>query len=102
MNEWCCILRVSAARELARDHIHFGNKEAGGDTGAYWFAEAVRRGWRFADPFLASGVRGFYIHAWQGHPGNDVWKPRGKGGRDYARQKVRNRLRAQFGYDCPG
>ena len=101
VNEWCCVLRASAARELARDHVYFGNKEAGGDTAAYWFAEAVRRGWRFADPFLAPGHRSFYVHAWQGHPGNDVWKPDGAGRRDYARREVRDRLRAQFGYDWP-
>ena len=98
VNEWCCILRVSTVRELAADHHYFGNKEAGGDTAAYWFAEAVRRGWRFADPFLAPGVHNFYRHAWQGHPGNDVWKPHGEGGRAYARREVLDRLRVQFGY----
>lgn len=101
VNEWCCILRVSAARELARDHVFFGNKEAGGDTAAYWFAEAVRRGWRFADPFPVPGRHRFFKHGWQGHAGNDVWKPRGQGGRDYARRKVRKRLRAEFGYSWP-
>ena len=102
VNEWCCILRVSAARELARDHIHFGNKEAGGDTGAYWFAEAARPGLalRRALPSCPAVATSTSTRA-RAIAGNDVWTLDGAGARNYGRQEVRDRLQARFGYRWP-
>ncbi|MFN3937897.1 MAG: hypothetical protein ACK4KW_09985 [Gemmobacter sp.] len=98
INEWCCMIRVEAARALAAEAVHFGNAEDGGDTGAYWFAEAVARGWRFADPFRPGGTDRWFAHGWQGHPGHAVWADQGQGRRTYNAAEVRARLAAEFGF----
>lgn len=98
INEWCCMIRIEAARELAASGIHFGNAEDGGDTGAYWFGEAIARGWSFADPFQASGTAPWFIHGWQGHSGRSVWADQGAGRHSYDAGQIRRRLAQEFGF----
>lgn len=98
INEWCCMIRTSAARDLAAEGIHFGHAEDGGDTGAYWFAAAIARGWRFDDPFLAGGTDRWFRHGWQGHTGRSVWADQGQGRRSYNVAQINDRLAAEFGF----
>ncbi len=101
INEWCALVRVAAARALDAEAIHFGNVEDGGDVGAYWFAAALARGWTVADPFLAPGAQGLFLHGWQGHPGHAVWADQGEGRKRYDEDEVLARLRDEFGYRMP-
>lgn len=98
INEWCCMIRVSAARQLAAEQVHFGNSEGGGDTGAYWFARAVARGWRFADPFLGRWPHPWFLHGWQGHMGHAVWTGGPEGKVSYDGAAIRSRIETEFGY----
>ncbi|WP_096785026.1 glycosyltransferase family 2 protein [Rhodobacter sp. CZR27] len=100
INEWCCMIRVAAARELARDGIHFGNNEDGGDIGAYWFASAIARGWRFTDPFRPDGSDPWFLHPWQGHSGRSVWADQGNGRKRYDAAMIRARIADEFGFVC--
>ena len=101
INEWCAMLRVQAARDLARRGIHFGNKEDGGDTGAFWFGAAIAAGWGFADPFLGTDIEKLFQHGWQGHSGHSVWRDQGQGRAHYDEATIRARLAAEFGYRMP-
>ncbi|MBE2277638.1 MAG: hypothetical protein IAE87_15250 [Rhodobacteraceae bacterium] len=101
INEWCALIRVAAARDLARDGIFFGNVEDGGDVGAYWFAAALAQGWRFADPFQPGDGRDLFLHGWQGHPGHAVWIDQGSGRKSYDEGEIRARLDAEFDYRMP-
>jgi hypothetical protein len=98
INEWCCMVRTSAARDLAQSGIHFGNSEGGGDTGAYWFGAAVSRGWRFADPFIGTHPFPVFHHGWQGYMGHQVWSDRADARVPYRAEEVVARLWDEFGY----
>jgi hypothetical protein len=98
INEWCCMIRVAAARQLAAEQVHFGNYQGGGDVGAYWFARAWARGWRFADPFLGRWPHPWFLHGWQGHMGHSVWAEGDEGKVSYDAAAIRARLAAEYGY----
>jgi hypothetical protein len=98
INEWCCMIRTEAARQLSRDGIHFGNAEDGGDTGAYWFGAAVARGWRFVDPFLNTPTDRWYRHGWQGHAGHAVWADDPAHRRAYDVAMIRSRIQDEFAF----
>lgn len=95
INEWCCLVRTSAARELARrERCFFGNYDNFGDVGAYWFEQAVKSGYGFCDPLpQPSRRRDYYRHGWQGHAGHNVWL----GTASYNREGVLERMRERFG-----
>ena len=95
INEWCCLIRTSAARDMARRaRCFFGNYDNGGDVGAYWFAQAVGYGYRFCDPLPDMQLRNaWYRHCWQGHAGHQVWL----GTASYDPEAVRKRTRERFG-----
>jgi len=95
INEWSCLVRTSAARELARrERCFFGNYDSGGDVGAYWFEQAIKHGYGFCDPLPeAAQRRKYYKHGWQGHPGHDVWL----GKASYNAEAVLARTQERFG-----
>lgn len=74
INEWCCMLRTSAAKDIAlKEGCFFGNYDDHGDVGAYWFEQAIRHGYMFSDPLPQQDMRNaYYKHCWQGHAGH-VW-----------------------------
>jgi len=75
VNEWSCMIRTAAARELARrERCFFGNYDDFGDVGAYWFERALTHGYSFCDPLPEPAMRkAYYQHGWQGHAGHQVW-----------------------------
>ena len=102
INEWCCMLDVSVARELACDSIYFGSYEDLGDIGAYYFDELVKRGFRFDDPLACNANKSdYYLHEWLGFSGHSVWVDQGKGRNSYSPEFVRARVRDEFGYSFP-
>lgn len=98
INEWCCTIDVRLARQLSAEGTYFGNYQDGGDVGAFWLAEAVRRGHHFADDFNGGDRAAFYIHAWQGHSGHSVWADQGVGQSSYRVSEITDRLWSEFGY----
>lgn len=81
INEWCCLINVSVARELTENYgICFGNYEGGGDVGTYWLDKIIQLGYKFDDPIPNFEERKkYYLHWWQGHEGHEVWVDYGKG-----------------------
>lgn len=75
INEWCSLINIGVAREMAvKERCFFGNFDDGGDIGAYWFEKIVRHGYRFEDPLPTLEQRArYYYHGWQGHSGYSVW-----------------------------
>ena len=102
INEWCCTIDLGLARQLTAEGIYFGNYQDLGDVGAYWLAEAVRRGHHFADDFGEGDRAAFYTHAWQGHSGHSVWVNQGLGQTSYRVTEITDRLWSEFGYRMPG
>ena len=68
------------------------------DTGAYWFGMLVNLGYKFADPFIASGqkVTDYYDHAWQGHSGHSVWVDQGDGKAKYDNREIIERIKNEL------
>lgn len=108
INEWCCLLNVRIARELAKESIYFGTNEDLGDTGAYWFDEIVHRGYDFDDPLapnspltgetdMSSKKSMYYIHCWQGFSGHSVWQDQGNGKNAYPIDMIKKRLKDEYG-----
>ena len=108
INEWCCLLNVKIAKELAEDSIYFGAYEDLGDIGAYWFDEIVHRGYDFDDPLapnspltgqteLRSEKSMYYIHCWQGFTGHSVWQDQGDGKNTYPIDMINERLKDEYG-----
>jgi hypothetical protein len=101
VNEWCALVSVRAARELAeRRGLLFGNYDGRADVAAYWFATAVGDGYGFSDPLPTPEARAaYYLHGWQGMSGHSVWVDQGQGRREYPRERIRAALRERFGFD---
>lgn len=100
INEWCCLLKTSVARELVDEKgLYFGNYEAGGDVGSYWFDEIIKRGYKFTDPLPFPEQRlKYYLHWWQGHEGHEVWVDYGRGRQTYQSKYIRECIEKEFGY----
>ncbi len=94
INEWCCMIRTSAAHEITnKENCFFGNYDDFGDVGAYWFEQAVKHGYRFCDPLPKKSLRdSYYTHCWQGHAGH-VWT----GQAEYNPELVLARTQERFG-----
>lgn len=101
INEWCCMVRTRVARELVEEKgLYFGNYEAGGDVGSYWFSEIIKRGYDFTDPFPSPEERlHYYLHWWQGHEGHEVWVDYGRGKQQYQREYIKDCVKKEFGYE---
>lgn len=101
INEWCCMLRTSIAQELKESKgLYFGNYEAGGDVGTYWFNEIINRGFKFTDPFPKPEERlNYYLHWWQGHEGHEVWVDYGRGKQTYQKEFIKACVKKEFGYE---
>ncbi|MBQ8465856.1 MAG: hypothetical protein IJ545_07605 [Alphaproteobacteria bacterium] len=101
VNEWCCMLNVKQANEVTeKTRAFFGNTYSHADTGAYWFAEAVRRGYKFADPLLEKRDA-YYKHQWQGYTGTSVWEDQGSGKAVYNRQQIIDLMKSEFNFEWP-
>lgn len=101
INEWCCMIRTSVAKELSQDKgLYFGNYEAGGDVGSYWFNEIIKRGYEYTDPFPNPKERlNYYLHWWQGHEGHEVWVDYGRGKQQYQKDFISDCVKKEFGYE---
>lgn len=97
INEWCCLIRVSIAKELKEKYgIYFGNYEGGGDVGTYWFEKIIRLGYDFTDPLPDFGKRKqYYLHWWQGHQGHDIWRKKAI----YQSEYIKDCLKKEFNYE---
>jgi hypothetical protein len=95
INEWCCMIRTSAAHEITKkEKCFFGNYDDFGDVGAYWFEQAIKHEYRFCDPLPKQSLRkAYYKHCWQGHPGAHVRR----GQVTYKRDFIRERTLERFG-----
>lgn len=101
INEWCCLINVNIAKELAQKYgICFGNYEGGGDVGTYWFDKIIKLGYKFSDPVPDFEERKkWYLHWWQGHEGHNVWVDQGNGKAKYERDFIRKCIKEEFGYE---
>lgn len=100
INEWCCLISVDIARKLTKESCHFGNFEDGGDIGAFWFAQIIKKGYAFSDPLpFCDERKKYYLHAWQGHSGHSVWVDQGSGIFPYKKEMIRNLLKEEFNYE---
>lgn len=101
INEWCCMVNVKKANELTeKSRIFFGNMYPHSDTGAYWFAEGVRLGYKFTDPLLENKDE-YYEHAWQGFSGHSVWVDQGEGKATYNGADIIQLIEKEFGFTWP-
>jgi len=93
INEWCCMIRTSAAHTITRkESCFFGNYDDGGDVGAYWFEQAIKHGYRVCDPLPENNLREpYYKHAWQGHAGH-VWTGQATYNPDFVLERTRERF----------
>ena len=101
INEWCCMLDVKKALEVTeKSRVFIGNAYPHADTAAYWFAEAVRLGYKFTDPLLESRDA-YYKHQWQGYTGTAVWYDQGSGKAVYNRQQIIDLMKEEFNFTWP-
>lgn len=103
INEWCCMINVSAAKELAeKEGTYFGNYEGGGDVATYWFDRIIAHGYEFTDPLPTKEKRAaYYLHWWQGHMGHSVWVDQGDGSGkcEYEKDYIIKLLYDEFGFE---
>ena len=97
INEWCCLINVEIAKEIENKYgIYFGNYEAGGDVGTYWFEKIIKLGYDFTDPLPKPEKRKkYYLHWWQGHQGHQVWLETAK----YQNKYIKKCLLEEFNYE---
>lgn len=97
INEWCCLINVFVAKKIENEFgIYFGNYEAGGDVGTYWFEKIIRLGYDFTDPLPTSNERiKYYLHWWQGHQGHQVWLNTA----EYQKKYIIDCLKKDFNYE---
>lgn len=100
INEWCCLIDVNKAKELAqKEGTYFGNYEGGGDVGTFWFDRIIKMGYKFIDPLPTKKERiKYYEHWWQGHMGHSVWVNQGQGIALYEKEYIIECLYKEFGY----
>ncbi|QDC96495.1 hypothetical protein FIT77_04170 [Candidatus Methylopumilus universalis] len=99
INEWSCMLSVSAAQKIEEKYqIFFGNFDNKGDTSAYWFSCAVRDGYEFDDPILAHEKDDYYLHWENGITGHSAWSNQGFGLTTYNKNELRQKLKKEFGF----
>jgi len=96
INEWCCMIDVSKTKKIKS---HFGAFYRGADTAAYWFNEAVKKGYEFVDPFAEKNNHiEYFEHCWQGYAGHSVWIAKDKGLDIYNKNMINDALLSDFGY----
>jgi hypothetical protein len=99
INEWSCLISVKASKIIEKKYkIFFGNFDNKGDTGAYWFACAVRENLEFNDPILTHEKDDYYIHWENGITGHAAWADQGFGRKTHSRMEFRHKLIKEFGF----
>jgi hypothetical protein len=100
INEWTCLLNVSAARDiLNKERCFFGNYDDYGDVGAYWFEKAIRLGYDFSDPIPDQEDRKkWYEHGWQGFAGHSVWTDKSRTVK-YSHDTIVKLIKDRFGVE---
>ncbi|MEX1670441.1 hypothetical protein AB4876_16085 [Zhongshania guokunii] len=109
INEWCCMLDVALSREISRKSgCLFGNYYRRADVAALWFYNAVKLGYKIADPLPEESLpqqininqrSNWYQHGFQGHSGHSIWVDQGSGKQQYQADDIRTRIKTQFGID---